>query len=51
MVDSGIKAIWNFAPTNLNVPEEISLKNEDLAASILILIKDYNNKNNKKGGK
>lgn len=46
MIKSGIKAIWNFAPIHLNVPEDISIKNEDLSASILILMKDYNNKNN-----
>ena len=40
MIDSGIKAIWNFAPTNLKVPNEISLKNEDLTTSVLILLKD-----------
>ena len=45
MINAGIKAIWNFAPIHLNVPEDISIKNEDLSASILILMKDYNNKN------
>lgn len=45
MITSGIKAIWNFAPINLKVPEEISLKNEDLTTSVLILLKDFNNKN------
>lgn len=46
MIETGIKAIWNFAPINLKVPEEISLKNEDLTASVLILLKDFNNKKN-----
>ena len=45
MIDAGIKAIWNFAPINLKVPDEISLKNEDLTTSVLILLKEYNNKN------
>lgn len=45
MINAGIKAIWNFAPIHLNVPEDIAIKNEDLSASILILMKDYNNKN------
>ena len=45
MIKSGIKAIWNFAPVYLNVPEDISIKNEDLSASMLILMKEYNNKN------
>lgn len=45
MIDAGIKAIWNFAPINLKVPEKISLKNEDLSTSLLILLKEFNNKN------
>ena len=45
MIQAGIKAIWNFAPIHLNVPEDIAIKNEDLSASMLILMKDYNNKN------
>lgn len=45
MIRAGIKAIWNFAPIHLNVPEDIAIKNEDLSASMLILMKDYNNKN------
>lgn len=45
MIECGIKAIWNFAPVNLKVPDEISLKNEDLTTSVLILLKDFNNKN------
>jgi redox-sensing transcriptional repressor len=39
LVNSGIKAIWNFAPTNLKVPENIAIKNEDLSTSLLILLK------------
>jgi len=38
MVEAGIKAIWNFAPTRLYVPESISVKNEDLAVGIVSLI-------------
>lgn len=37
MISSGIKAIWNFAPAHLVVPEGIELKNEDLAASLALL--------------
>ena len=37
MVEAGIKAIWNFAPTHLIVPDKVALKNEDLAASLAIL--------------
>ena len=37
MVAGGIRAIWNFAPCNLNVPAEVFVKNEDLAASLALL--------------
>lgn len=37
MVEAGIKAIWNFAPVQLSVPQGIELKNEDLAASLALL--------------
>lgn len=39
MVESGIRAIWNFAPTHLKLPESIAVKNEDLAASLAVLSK------------
>lgn len=38
MVDVGIKAIWNFAPTRLYVPDHITVRNEDLAVGIVSLI-------------
>ena len=34
MVASGIKAIWNFAPCKLQVPDGIILQNENLALSL-----------------
>ena len=34
MVASGIKAIWNFAPCKLQVPEGVMLQNENLALSL-----------------
>ena len=40
MMDCGIKAIWNFAPIDLKVPLNVSIKNEDLSASLLILLKE-----------
>lgn len=39
MAQSGIRAIWNFAPAHLNLPEGIAVKNEDLAASLAVLTK------------
>ena len=37
LVGAGVKGIWNFAATHLNVPDDVALKNEDLAASLAIL--------------
>ncbi len=37
MVRAGIKAIWNFAPARLVVPEGVWLENEDLAARLATL--------------
>ncbi len=34
MVRAGIKVIWNFAPTQLNVPASVLVRNEDLAAQL-----------------
>ena len=38
MIAAGIKAIWNFAPTRLYIPENIVVRNEDLAVGIVSLI-------------
>lgn len=37
MVDSGIEAIWNFAPVHLNVPENIIVENVNMASSLAVL--------------
>ena len=37
LVESGIEAIWNFAPTALSVPKEILLRQENLALSLAYL--------------
>lgn len=39
MVDAGILAIWNFAPTHLKAPENIMIKTENMAASLAMLSK------------
>lgn len=44
MIKCGIKAIWNFAPVNLKIPENIVIKNEDLSASLLVLLKNLKEK-------
>ena len=37
MIKSGIKAIWNFAPTHLDVPANILVQNENMATSLAVL--------------
>ncbi|MEG1742955.1 MAG: redox-sensing transcriptional repressor Rex [Clostridia bacterium] len=37
LVDSGIIAIWNFAPTHLRAPDNIFIKSENMAASLAVL--------------
>lgn len=44
MIECGIKAIWNFAPIELKVPKNIAIKNEDLSASLSILLKNLKEK-------
>ena len=39
MTSGGIRAVWNFAPVNLKVPETVIVKNEEMAASLAILTK------------
>ncbi len=36
-IKCGIKAIWNFAPTNIEVPKEVIVSNQDLAADFVVL--------------
>lgn len=47
LIKCGIEAIWNFAPINLKVPENIAIKNEDLSTSLLVLLKMLEEKSNK----
>lgn len=37
LVASGIRAIWNFTPAHIVVPETVALKNENMAASLAVL--------------
>lgn len=37
MIAAGIKAIWNFAPTHLDVPAHILVQNENMATSLAVL--------------
>jgi redox-sensing transcriptional repressor len=45
MVSSGIEAIWNFAPINLDVPDTVIVHNENLTASLSILLNKYKTRN------
>lgn len=38
LVELGINSIWNFAPTLLEVPSHIFLRNEDLSVGLMSLI-------------
>jgi redox-sensing transcriptional repressor len=44
LIESGILAIWNFAPTHINVPESILIQNENMASSLAILSKHLSQK-------
>jgi len=37
LIHCGIKAIWNFAPTHLDVPANILVQNENMATSFAVL--------------
>ena len=37
LIECGIKAVWNFAPTHLDVPENILVQNENMATSLAVL--------------
>jgi len=36
-VESGVLAVWNFAPVHLKVPDHILVQNENMAASLAVL--------------
>lgn len=37
LIKAGVRAIWNFAPTHLEVPENILVQNENMATSLAVL--------------
>ena len=37
LAKSGIKAIWNFAPTHIKAPSDILVQNENMASSLALL--------------
>lgn len=44
LIAGGALAIWNFAPVNLKVPEEILVHNENMAVSLALLSKHLSKK-------
>ena len=38
MVDGGVKGIWNFAPIDLSVPNDVTVENVHLSESLMTLI-------------
>lgn len=37
LINCGIKAVWNFAPVHLEVPDHILVQNENMATSLAVL--------------
>ncbi len=46
LVAGGILAVWNFAPIHLSAPENILIRNENMAASLAMLSKHLQDKIN-----
>ena len=47
LIDSGVKAIWNFAPVHLNVPDNVVVYNENMAESLAFLSSELRKKEEK----
>ena len=37
LVDGGVRAVWNFAPTHLNAPKGVLVQRENMASSLALL--------------
>ena len=44
LVESGVQAIWNFAPAHLNAPPEVLIQSENMACSLALLSKHLSEK-------
>lgn len=44
LIKAGVKAIWNFAPTHLNVSEDVIVENVNLASSLAVISHKLNAK-------
>lgn len=42
LVEGGVKGVWNFAPIDLHVPEQVKVENVHLSESLLTLIYQMN---------
>ena len=42
LIAAGIKAIWNFAPAHITVPDGVLVQNENMACSLALLSKHLN---------
>lgn len=47
LVESGIRAIWNFSPAHLTVPEKVVVQTENLAVSLMTLRMQLKNRDKK----
>ena len=43
LVSSGIRGIWNFSPTHIIVPDNVAIKNENMASSLAVLSNQLKN--------
>jgi redox-sensing transcriptional repressor len=48
LVQEGVQAIWNFAPVELEVPDDVVVRSEDLAAGLATLCGDLRKANRKR---
>ncbi len=37
LVGAGVKAVWNFSPVDIKVPEDVIIQNEDLSVGLALL--------------
>ena len=44
LVEWGIKGIWNFAPIDLHLPEDVTVENVHLAESLMTLTYNIHNR-------
>ena len=51
LVDNGVRAIWNFAHTDLNLPEHIIVENVHLSESLMQLSYNISRYNDEHKGK